>query len=284
MRGKRSWIGAGLVMLLAGGCSPDRDNRLTESDSRTARANPELAAQARRAELQRLQATIAAEADSVQEAFRGVRALTREERRELRRDVNAGQIATARSLGVRASGEAEITRLRGQGRLVALEDSTRYWVLRDLEHSVPFVTPDAKAMLQEVGRRFHARLDSLGLPRYRMQVTSVLRTAETQADLRQSNANASQGVSAHEFGTTLDVSHVRFTAPAASRVASNPELAAQARQMEAGMLEEAAKEHAAALQAELGRVLREMRAEGKLRVMMESRQPVYHMTVARSLR
>ncbi|MDP9348425.1 MAG: DUF5715 family protein, partial [Gemmatimonadota bacterium] len=216
--------------------------------------------------------------DSVRAAFTKGKAMTREERRELRRDVNAQQIATARSLGVRAASTEEIDRLRGQGRLVALEDSTRWWILRDLDYSVPYVTPDTKRMLTEIGRRFHARLDSLGLPHYRIQVTSVLRTPETQADLRKANSNASQTVSAHEFGTTLDVSHVRFTAPEPAALAtSSPAMQAQ----EIAALEEAAKTSAVVLQAELGRVLSEMRDEGKLRVMMERRQPVYHMTVAR---
>jgi hypothetical protein len=41
------------------------------------------------------------------------------------------------------------------------------------------------------------------------------------------------------------------------------------------------KEHAKVLQAELGRTILEMREQGALRVMMENKQPVYHMTVAR---
>ncbi|HEV2148852.1 MAG TPA: DUF5715 family protein, partial [Longimicrobiaceae bacterium] len=236
-------------------------------------------------ELEPVRAAILERGDSVRASFAGVRGLTREERAGLRRDVNAEQIATARRLGVRASGDEAIERLVQRGRLVELEDSTRYWIVRDLNHSRPYVTPDTRAMLVEVGRRFHARLDSLGLPPYRMEVTSVLRTPETQAELRSVNSNASQGVSAHEFGTTLDVSHVRYSAPAAAaltiEVPDAPELTPQFRVVEAVVLEEAARQHAQALQAELGRVIGEMRAEGKLRVMMERRQPVYHMTVAR---
>ncbi len=53
--------------------------------------------------------------------------------------------------------------------------------------------------------------------------------------------------------------------------------------MEAEMLEKLGKEHARVLQAELGRTILEMREKGTLRVMMENKQPVYHMTVARRL-
>lgn len=211
-------------------------------------------------------------------AFEQVPALRASEVALLRRDRNAEQIATARSLGFRVSGDAEIERLRQQGRLVAVGDSTPYWVLREMDHSVPYVTPDTRAMLVHLGRRFQARLDSLGLPRYRMKVTSALRTDETQKDLRRINSYASQTVSAHEFGTTVDVSHERFAVPAEPRA---PGTAPGARKMEVAMLEEVGKDHAKVLQAELGRTILEMREQGALRVMMENKQPVYHMTVAR---
>jgi Family of unknown function (DUF5715) len=281
MHGVRRWMVLGMAGLLAAGGCADREHEAYGEEP----DEPRAASAARRsappplataADSAREQARIAARADSVRAAFgRGSRLKWREVW-GLRRDKNAEQIATARSLGVRAAGEAEIERLRGQGRVVALGDSTELWVLRKMEHSVPYVTPDARAMLEELGRRFHARLDSLGLPRYRMKVTSALRTDETQAELRKTNPNASQTVSAHEFGTTVDVSHERFAVPAPADGAG-PGAAA----MEAEVLEEIGKEHAKVLQAELGRALAQMRKEGAVMVMMEDRQPVYHMTVAR---
>jgi hypothetical protein len=135
------------------------------------------------------------------------------------------------------------------------------------------VVPDARAMLAELGRRFQARLDRLGLPRYRVKVTSALRTDEPQADLRKINSYASRTVSAHEFGTTVDVSHERFAVPA--------HVGGRAPELEEQMLEDVGKENAKVLQAELGRAILEMRSEKMLHVMMENLQPVYHMTVAR---
>jgi len=227
-------------------------------------------------------ARAAARGDSARAAFARVPALRAREVAELRRDVNAEQIAVARELGVRAPGPGEIERLAREGRLVALGDSTPYWVLRRMEHSAPYVTPDARALLEEIGRRFHARLDSLGLPRYRLKVTSAIRTDATQAELRKVNSYASSTVSAHEFGTTVDVSHERFAVPADARAADGSVHPA-AREMEEEVLEEVGKEHARALQGELGRTILELRARGMLKVMMENRQPVYHMTVARPL-
>lgn len=239
-------------------------------------------------ELRNVHTEILERVDSVDDALGTIPMLTAQERRELRRDLNADQIARARALGVRAADSSRIEQLRRAGRLVPLEDSTRHWVLRKLEYSAPYVTPDTKAMLTEVGRRFHAQLDSLGLPPYRMEITSVLRTPETQADLRKSNANASQEVSAHEFGTTLDIARAHFSAPAPDEIQreipSGPAVAPQVQQIAAAALDSLAVKHSSALQAALGRVLVDMRKEGNLLVMMERRQAVYHITLARRFR
>lgn len=290
MCGNRSWLGMGLSVLMAvAGCAgtepaPAEHRPAIQAPVHQAPTREETAARVEQ-DLRAAREQILARADSVRSGLVGVRGLSRQETADLRRDVNAAQIAVARSMGVRAQSEAEIQRLVRQGRLVTLEDSTQYWVLRKLEHSVPYVTPDTRAMLEEIGRRFHARLDSLELPRYRMQITSVMRTPQTQARLRRSNSNASRGVSAHEFGTTLDVAHARFAAPEQGgltvEIPSDPSMTAPMQYVEGLVLEETARKHASALQAELGRVLREMRAERKVRVMMERRQAVYHMTVAR---
>jgi len=290
MRSTRGWFAVAIGALAAlGGCEGAGPAEQAAAEPPTVlrqETAEEVAARLER-ELEMARERILARADSAAHLLSGVRALTREERADLRRDVNAAQIAVARTLGIRPGDEAQIQHLVQQGRLVELEDSTGYWVLRDLDYSVPYVTPGTRAMLMELGRRFHARLDTLGLPRYRFQVTSVLRTPASQAELRSSNANASRGVSAHEFGTTVDVAHTRFAAPAESGLAESvlsfPGTIEPMRYVEGVVMEAVAREHAVALQAELGRVLREMRAEDILRVMMERRQAVYHMTVSRRL-
>jgi hypothetical protein len=281
---KRGWAVAGVAMVLAaGGCAggepdgPGADAR----EPRVARASVAPAPPAppppmTAADSAAARARIAALGDSVRAAFARGRPLGAREIGNLRQDLNAEQVATAQELGIRAGSDARTRQLLREGKLVALGDSTAWWVLRDMDHSVPYVTPDARAMLMELGKRFHARLDRLGLPRYRMKVTSALRTDETQEDLRKINTYASRTTSSHEFGTTMDVSHERFAAPAPPnlRVAGAPE-------MEIEALEEMEKEHGKVLQAELGRAIAEMRDAGALHVMMENQQPVYHMTVAR---
>lgn len=280
MRAIWGWTGAGLVLAagVATSCGQRETTGLTETEpARAERAAPIAAAPAASTQdTDELRARIAAHADSADRALRKLRGLSREDRSDLRKDVNAHHLAAAQAAGPRASSEAEIARLRRTGRLVELEDSTKYWVLRDLTYSVPFATPDARATLTEAARRFQARMDSAGAPPFRLTVTSVLRTDESQADLRKRNPNAAAGVSAHEFGTTMDISHIRYAPPP-----SEPGLPPEMAQLQDSLLADVAKKHAATLQGELGRVLRDMRSEGKLLVMMERQQPVYHTTARR---
>jgi hypothetical protein len=282
MRAIWGWTGAGLVLVagVAASCAPAETPAATGNEPARAEsaAPPAAAPAAAPRNTDELRARVAARVDSADRALRQLRGLSREDRSALRKDVNAAHLAVAQRAGTRASSEAEIARLRRSGGLVELEDSTKYWVLRDLTYSVPFATPSARGMLAEAARRFHARMDSVGAPHFRLTVTSVLRTDESQADLRKRNPNAAQGVSAHEFGTTMDISHIRY-APPPPEPGLPPELA----QLQDSLLADVARKHAATLQGELGRVLRDMRSEGKLLVMMERQQPVYHTTVAKRI-
>ncbi|HET9439116.1 MAG TPA: DUF5715 family protein [Longimicrobiales bacterium] len=216
-------------------------------------------------------------ADSTDKRLRQVRALTLRERIRLRRDKNAAQIARARQLGVRNPGDLDAA--VAADKLVKLADTTELWALHNLNYSVPYVTPSAYNMITEIARRFQQRLDSLHVPRYRVVITSAMRTPEKQAALRRINANASDVESAHEFGTTVDIAYRRFAPPidAAPLPADTIERLADSVMVKTGSL------RAAELQAVLGRVIAEMRQEGKLMVMMERSQTVYHVTVARRL-
>lgn len=228
---------------------------------------------------------ILAHADSMDDALRPVPLLTGSQQGALRRYLNAQQLERARALGVRPPDSAALASAREAGRLVELEDSTEYWVVRELDHSESLVVPDVQALMTEIGERFHARLDSLGVPPVRMEVTSVLRTAESQAELRRINPNAAGGTSTHEFGTTLDVAWNSFAAPAnladwfdaGAAEWLEPHLARVA----ATFAETVAARRSREIQTVLGEVLLEMQREGKVMVTMERQQPVFHMTLAR---
>ena len=284
MRVLRIFAGVTVLALAAAGCAGEASGDAPGVEARaSAPADAPPPRPFTAADSAAARTRIAARADSVRAAFTRAAALSAREVAELRQDVNAEQVASARRHGLQVSGPTQIRRLVRRGRLVALGDSTAYWILREMDHSAPYVTPETRAMLEELGRRFHARLDALGIPRYRMKITSALRTAEDQEALRRINSYATTQTSAHQFATTVDVSHERFAAPAPSASPDDvpPDVAQWLRETEDEMLEAAEEEHGRALQAALGRAIAEMRDEGLLHVMMENRQPVYHMTLAR---
>lgn len=227
-------------------------------------------------------------ADSVDALFRPVPLLTPAQEAAFRRFGNAQQLQRARALGFRPAGAAQVQAAVDDGRFVVLEDSTEWWVLRELTHSEPLVTPDARALLQRIGQRFHERLDGMGMPRYRLEVTSVLRTAENQAELRRTNPNAALGESTHEYGTTLDVAYASFAAPADLAdlgldfdVSGADWLRPRLEWMAASHLEAVAARNNLELRAILGTVMAELQAAGDVMVTLEQLQPVYHFTVAR---
>ncbi len=221
-------------------------------------------------------------ADSVEALLRPVPLLTPAEEAALRTS-NAAQLARARRLGEHVADSASLERLIAAGALVQLQDSTQWWVVRELDHSLPYVTPDVVPLLEQIGRRFQDALGEMGLPRYRLEVTSVLRTPAGQAALREGNVNAAAGTSTHEYGTTLDIAYESYAAPLVDATAGAAEVEWLAERIRTLALERVAAVKSRELQKLLGGVLRDMQAEGLLLVTLEQQQPVYHLTVARSL-
>lgn len=223
-------------------------------------------------------------ADSLDDRLQPVPLLRPGDRSAMRRYLNEAHLARARALGVRPASEAAIPALVEEGRLVQLEDSTEHWVIRELDHSVPYVTSDVRALLVDIGDRFHARLDSLGLPPFRFEISSLLRTPEQQADLRSGNPNATGGTSAHELGTTVDIPYSAYAAPADPivdvAIEEAPWLRPAVRRVADGMAELVAARRSRELMAIMGQVLLELQAEGRVYITLEVQQPVYHITVA----
>ena len=223
---------------------------------------------------------------SIDAIFQPLPLLRPQQEAALRRFDNAAQLVAARRLGIPANtpGSA-LDRMVADGRMVRVADSTEHWVVRKLDHSSPYLTRDAEAALRDIAGAFQAALARRGLPPYRLELTSALRSAEDQASLRTGNVNAAAGESSHQYGTTFDIAYSAFAPPHAPVV--SPSLP-EARWLEphlawvAGMrAETVAARRSRELMAILGTVLLELQGQGKVMVTLERLQPVYHVTVAR---
>ncbi|MDR2414224.1 MAG: DUF5715 family protein [Odoribacteraceae bacterium] len=87
--------------------------------------------------------------------------------------------------------------------------SGRRYQVDKLTHSIPYLVPEARDLLEEIARNFQDSLKAKHLPPHALIVTSLLRTKNDAERLRDGNGNASAR-SAHLFATTFDIAHARY--------------------------------------------------------------------------
>lgn len=124
------------------------------------------------------------------------------------KDLNDLHLAEAQRIGIEAvSSREEADKSTHKMVEIATND---YYEVEELSHSIPYLVPPAATLLEEIGRNFQDSLAHLNAPIYRLKVTSVTRTVEDVKKLKRRNSNSSAN-SAHRYGTTFDVSWVRYT-------------------------------------------------------------------------
>lgn len=122
-------------------------------------------------------------------------------------DLNDAQLEAAMALGVTpVADRQEAEKLKSK--LVELTDTDTY-VIDSLTHSIPYLVPSAKTLLDDIGQAFRDSLTSKGLNPYKLVVTSVLRTKEDVKSLNTNNINAAEN-STHCYGTTFDLGYWRY--------------------------------------------------------------------------
>ncbi len=137
--------------------------------------------------------------------------------------------------------------------LVKVESCDEYYV-EELTHSVPYLVPEAASLLTEIGRRFNDSLQARGGGAYKLKVTSVLRTEGAVSKLRRRNINATAN-SAHRYGTTFDISYIRFFSDTVTVERTQEDL-----------------------KNLLGEILKSVRDENKCYVKFERKQGCFHIT------
>lgn len=127
-------------------------------------------------------------------------------------DLNDTQLVAARANGTPRTLTIEEIEVGMYG-LKYIETNKLYKV-DPLTHSAPYLVPKAKDFLDDLGNAFQDSLYNRGYDRrHQFIVTSVYRTENHIKKLRRSgNVNASQN-SCHQYGTTIDITYVRFEKP-----------------------------------------------------------------------
>ncbi len=174
-------------------------------------------------------------------------------------DLNDVQLQVAQAIGVPPVADRKAAE-NLSSRLVKLEDTSTY-VVDSLTHSIPYLIPSAKELLDNIGEVFQDSLSAKGLNPYKLVVTSVLRTEEDVAKLRRRNQNSSEN-STHRYGTTFDLSYWRFV--------KIPDLRGRP-------YEDVPPEY---LRAVLSQALKDIHDKGNLcYIKYEKRQNCFHITV-----
>ena len=173
-------------------------------------------------------------------------------------DVQDVQIQAATYWGVcpvRDRAQAE----KRMNELVFVGSNPYFFIDPAMSRSIPYLVPRAADLLQTIGRNF---LDSLAIkriPAHKIIVSSLLRTEEDIEHLRRRNGNASEN-SCHRFGTTFDISYVRF------RTVSPPG-------------ESRREVRNDSLKFVLSEVLRDIRQANRCYIKYEVKQSCFHITV-----
>lgn len=136
-----------------------------------------------------------------------------------------------------------------------------FYVIDDLDHSIPYLTPKASHLLSTISVNFIDSLISKGVQPHKLVVTSVLRTAEDIENLQRGNRNSVTN-SAHCYGTTMDITYTRFLP---IPVCSEDNVSYT--------------RHDFQLQRILSEVLADLRTRNKCYVKYERRQACFHLTV-----
>ncbi len=169
------------------------------------------------------------------------------------KDLNDLHMKAAKQLGVRPASDREsIERSKRKMKEIHTND---YYEIEDLTHSIPYLVPVAAELLEDIGRNFQDSLKSFNAPLYKIKVTSVTRTVDDVKKLRRRNVNSSEN-SAHRYGTTFDISWVRYTKTDKDTLNIDSER----------------------LKMVLAMVLRDLRREDRCYVKHERKQGCFHIT------
>lgn len=170
-------------------------------------------------------------------------------------DSNYQQLAHAERLGIRPV--SSLRSLYRNRRPLVKVTTNKDFMVEELTHSYPFLVPEASKLLHDIGKNFSDSVAARGGGKYRIIVTSVLRTPATVKRLKRVNGNAVEQ-STHQYGTTFDITYNRFDSPADGKTVASEDM-----------------------KNILAEVIHNLRAQGRCLVKFERKSPCFHITVTK---
>ena len=124
------------------------------------------------------------------------------------KDLNDVHLEAAKKIGIKPIASRE--EAEHASKKMEKIETNDYYEVEKLTHSIPYLVPEAAALLEDIGKNFQDSLRNLNASIYKIKVTSVTRTSADVQKLKRRNSNSSVN-SAHQYGTTFDVSWARYT-------------------------------------------------------------------------
>lgn len=168
-------------------------------------------------------------------------------------DLNDEHLAYAQKIGIKPIAETKDI-MNSSIPIKEIMSCENYFVDK-LSHSHPFLVYEAANLLDTIGAKFNTKLSIQNGGKYRLKVTSLLRTRESVKRLQRGNVNSTDN-SAHLYGTTFDISYAKFYETPGNLIKHTDEQ----------------------LKNLLAEVLIELRDEGKCLVKYEKKQGCFHIT------
>ena len=177
------------------------------------------------------------------------------------RDPNKMHIHIGREMGLKEAfrKNADFLAVRDsflENNILQIVPDGEHYRKKKMRYSYPYLTPEAITLLIDISTRFHEKLQKRNMPSYAIQLTSCLRTLESQSKLRGSNNNATRDTTSHAFGASFDISYWEFIREEDGRLCRYKQL-----------------------QRILNQTIREMRDEKRCLVIKETGQFCFHCTV-----
>lgn len=190
-------------------------------------------------------------------------------------DENPVHIEAAQRFGIVPIADSA-SRAKALDAMVEIFTCDRYKV-DSLEHSIPYLVPEAKDLLDDLGADFAETLKAHHLPPYKFIITSVTRTLAQRDELSGKNVNAAKE-SSHCYGTTIDISWKRFD-PIIKQTEALKEGSSIMLPKGSSEQNEASEDKTEELKRALASLLHQYRAAGRCLVKYERKQACFHITV-----